>query len=210
MTHLEKLFHSNTNRLNLTIAFVFLTVSLSMTEFTIGPVRLGFSSLLVCMMLGTTFCNLCPLSSDLMEKADRWTSPLLALFFVISGAELELGVFTDAAIVGIGIIYILFRSLGKCFGASVITRLTHCPPAVCKYLGVTLLPQAGVALGMCITARQLGPESDLIRNIILFSVLVYELVGPVLTKQALTKAGDIQPMSDKVKNRRAQKLAQLQ
>ena len=210
LTHLEKLFHSNTNRLNLTIAFVFLTVSLSMTEFTIGPVRLGFSSLLVCMMLGTTFCNLCPLSSDLMEKADRWTSPLLALFFVISGAELELGVFTDAAIVGIGIIYILFRSLGKCFGASVITRLTHCPPAVCKYLGVTLLPQAGVALGMCITARQLGPESDLIRNIILFSVLVYELVGPVLTKQALTKAGDIQPMSDKVKNRRAQKLAQLQ
>lgn len=210
LTHLEKLFHSNTNRLNLTIAFVFLTVSLSMTEFTIGPVRLGFSSLLVCMMLGTTFCNLCPLSSDLMEKADRWTSPLLALFFVISGAELELGVFTDAAIVGFGIIYILFRSLGKCFGASVITRLTHCPPAVCKYLGVTLLPQAGVALGMCITARQLGPESDLIRNIILFSVLVYELVGPVLTKQALTKAGDIQPMSDKVKNRRAQKLAQLQ
>ena len=145
-----------------------------------------------------------------MEKADRWTSPLFALFFVISGAELELGVFTDAAIGGIGIIYILFRSLGKCFGASVSTRLTHCPPAVCKYLGVTLLPQAGVALGMCITARQLGPESDLIRNIILFSVLVYELVGPVLTKQALTKAGDIQPMSDKVKNRRAQKLAQLQ
>ena len=210
LTQLEKLFHSNTNRLNLTIAFVFLTVSLSMTEFTIGPVRLGFSSLLVCMMLGTTFCNLCPLSSDLMEKADRWTSPLFALFFVISGAELELGVFTDAAIGGIGIIYILFRSLGKCFGASVSTRLTHCPPAVCKYLGVTLLPQAGVALGMCITARQLGPESDLIRNIILFSVLVYELVGPVLTKQALTKAGDIQPMSDKVKNRRAQKLAQLQ
>lgn len=210
LTHLEKLFHSNTNRLNLTIAFVFLTVSLSMTEFTIGPVRLGFSSLLVCMMLGTTFCNLCPLSSDLMEKADRWTSPLFALFFVISGAQLELNVFTDTAIIGVGVIYILFRSLGKCFGAAVSTRLTHCPPAVCKYLGVTLLPQAGVALGMCITARQLGPESDLIRNIILFSVLVYELVGPVLTKQALTKASDIQPMSDTVKNRRAQKLAQLQ
>ncbi len=210
LTQLEKLFHSNTNRLNLTIAFVFLTVSLSMMEFTIGPVRLGFSSLLVCMMLGTTFCNLCPLSSDLMEKADRWTSPLFALFFVISGAQLELNVFTDTAIIGVGVIYILFRSLGKCFGAAVSTRLTHCPPAVCKYLGVTLLPQAGVALGMCITARQLGPESDLIRNIILFSVLVYELVGPVLTKQALTKASDIQPMSDTVKNRRAQKLAQLQ
>ena len=210
LTQLEKLFRSNTNRLNLTIAFVFLTVSISMAKFSIGPVQVGFSSLLVCMMLGTTFCNLCPLSSDLMEKADRWTSPLFALFFVASGAELELNVFSDAAIVGVGLVYILFRSLGKYCGALFSTRMTHCPPAVCKYLGITLLPQAGVALGMCITARQLGAEGDLIRNIILFSVLIYELIGPVLTKQALTKAGDIKPMSDAVKNRREEKLAHLQ
>lgn len=210
LTQMEKLFRSNTNRLNLTIAFVFLTVSLSMVDFHVGPVQVGFSSLLVCMMLGTTFCNLCPLSPDLMEKADRWTSPLFALFFVISGAELELRVFTDAAIVGIGVVYILFRSLGKYFGALASTRATNCPPAVCKYLGITLLPQAGVALGMCITARQLGPEGDLIRNIILFSVLIYELVGPLLTKQALTKAGDIKPMSEEVKHRREQKLAEIE
>ena len=86
LTQLEKLFNSNTNRLNLTIAFVFLTASLSMLEFELGPVKLGISSLLVCMMLGTVFCNLCPLSHDLMEKSDKWTSPLFALFFVISGA----------------------------------------------------------------------------------------------------------------------------
>lgn len=210
LTQVEKLFHSNTNRLNLTIAFVFLTVSLSMAKFQIGPVHVGFSSLLVCMMLGTVFCNLCPLSPDLMEKADRWTSPLFALFFVISGAELELRVFADFAIIGIGIVYILFRSLGKCFGAYISTRATHCNPSVCKYLGVTLLPQAGVALGMCITARQLGPEGDLIRNIILFSVLIYELFGPMCTKWALTQAGDIKPMSEEVKNRRAAKLAHFQ
>jgi len=160
------------------------------------------------MMLGTVFCNLCPLSHDLMEKSDKWTSPLFALFFVISGAELELNVFTDVAIVGIGLVYILFRSLGKYFGAEVSAKWTHCAPQICKYLGITLLPQAGVALGMCITAKQLGPEGDLIRNIILFSVLVYELIGPMLTKWALTKAGDIHPMEEHVKNRRQIKLAE--
>ena len=208
LTKLETLFHSNTNRLNMTIAFVFLTAALSMVEFSIGPVHVSFSSLLVCMMLGTVFCNTCPLSHDLMEKSDKWTSPLFALFFVISGAELELSVFTDIAIVGIGVVYILFRSLGKYIGSFASTKWTHCPPAVCKYLGITLLPQAGVALGMCITARQLGEQGDLIRNIILFSVLIYELFGPMLTKMALTRAGDIKPMSDEVKNRRQTKLAE--
>ena len=177
-----------------------------MLEVTAGPVTIGFSSLLVCMMLGTVFCNLCPLSQDLMEAADNWTSPLFAVFFVISGAELELNVFADLAIVLVGGVYILFRSLGKYAGALASTRWTHCPPAVCKYLGITLLPQAGVALGMCITAQQLGPEGAMIRNIILFSVLIYELFGPMLTKQALTRAGDIQPMAEAVRNRRQTKL----
>ena len=210
LTKLETQFHSNTNRMSLTIAFVFLTASLSMLDFEIGPVSVGFSSLLVCMMLGTVFCNLCPLSEDLMGKADKWTAPLFALFFVLSGAELELSVFADIAIVGIGLVYILFRSLGKYLGSYASTRWTHCSPEVCKYLGITLLPQAGVALGMCITARQLGAEGDLIRNIILFSVLIYELFGPMLTKMALTAAGDIKPMSDEVKNRRANKLAEAE
>ncbi len=206
LTQLEKLFNSNTNRLNMTIAFVFLTVALSMLDFYIGSVHISFSSLLVCMMLGTVFCNLCPLSNDLMSASDKWTSPLLALFFVISGAELELKVFTDIAIVGIGIIYILFRSLGKYMGAFVSAKATKCDPNICKYLGITLFPQAGVALGMCTTAMQLGSEGNLIRNITLFAILIYELVGPLMTKEALTAAGDIKPMDDDVKNRRQIKL----
>lgn len=206
LTWLERMFNSNTNRLNMTIAFVCLTVALSNLSFAIGPVHVGFSSLLVCMMLGTVFCNICPLSEDLMKSSDKWTSPLFALFFVISGAELELGVFADFAIVGIGVVYILFRSLGKYLGALVSAKAVHCEPNICKYLGITLLPQAGVALGMCTTAMQLGDQGYLISNITLFAVLVYELFGPLMTKMALTAAGDIQPMSEEVKNRRRTKL----
>ncbi len=207
LTQLEKLFNSNTNRLNMTIAFVFLTAALSMAEFQVGPVTVGFSSLLVCMMLGTMFCNCCPLSQDLMYLADKWSSPLLALFFVLCGAELDLGVFASGSIVLLGVIYILFRSAGKYIGARISAKATHCSPSICKYLGVTLLPQAGVALGMCTTAMQLGSEGALIRNITLFAVLIYELVGPLMTKTALQAAGDIKPKGDEVKNRRQTKLA---
>ncbi len=207
LTQMEKLFNSNTNRLNMTIAFVFLTVALSMAEFHIGPVTIGFSSLLVCMMLGTVFCNCCPLSEDLMYLADKWSSPLLALFFVLCGAELDLGVFASGSIVLIGVIYIIFRSIGKYVGAWASAKATHCPESTCKYLGITLLPQAGVALGMCTTAMELGEQGALIRNITLFAVLIYELVGPLMTKMALKAAGDIQPMHEDVKNRRQLKLA---
>ena len=206
LMQLEKMFNSNTNRLNMTIAFVFLTASLSMLDFHIGALHISFSSLLVCMMLGTVFCNICPLSHDLMGATDKWTSPLFALFFVISGAELELGVFTDGAIVFIGIVYIIFRSLGKYFGSYASAKMVKCEPSICKYLGITLLPQAGVALGMCTTAMQLGAEGNLIRNITLFAVLIYELFGPLLTRQALTAAGDIKPIPDHVKERRNTKL----
>ena len=206
LTQIEKLFNSNTNRLNMSIAMVFLTVALSMTEFTVFGIHVSFSSLLVCMMLGTIFCNTCPLSEDVMEATDKWTSPVFALFFVISGATLELNVFTDIAIVGIGAVYIIFRSLGKYFGTYASAKMTKCTPNTCKYLGITLLPQAGVALGMCATAMQLGAQGNLIRNITLFAVLIYEIFGPVFTRWALTKAGDIVPMSDEVKNRRETKL----
>lgn len=206
LTQLEKLFNSNTNRLNLTIAFVFLTASLAMLDFHIGSVHISFSSLLVCMMLGTVFCNICPLSHDLMGASDKWTSPLFALFFVISGAELELSVFTDVAIVCIGAVYILFRCVGKYLGSFFSAKAAGCDSSICKYLGITLFPQAGVALGMCATAMQLGEQGHLIRNITLFAVLIYELFGPIMTRQALTAAGDITPMSDEIKNRRQTKL----
>ena len=207
LTQLEKLFNSNTNRLNLTIGLVFLTASISMLEFQVGPVHIHFSSLLTCMMLGTVFCNICPLSHDLMGAADKWTSPLFALFFVISGAELELSVFTDWAIVVIGAVYIISRSIGKYVGSAGSAKLTHCEPQITKYLGITLLPQAGVALGMCATvAAQLPTEGALVRNITLFAVLIYELFGPVMTRMALTAAGEIKPKTDEVKNRRENKL----
>ncbi len=210
LTQLEKLFNSNTNRLNLTIGIVFLTASISGLHFELGPVSVHFSSLLACMMLGTVFCNICPLSLDLMERTDKWTSPLFALFFVISGAELELDVFTDLSIVVIGLVYILFRSAGKYFGAMGSAVITKCSPPICKYLGITLLPQAGVALGMCATAMQLGEPGNLIRNITLFAVLIYELFGPVFTRMALQAAGEIKPMSDEVKHRRHNKLKALE
>ena len=206
LTKIEKLFNSNTNRLNMTIAFVFLTVSLAKLEFQIGPVTVGFSSLLVCMMLGTMFCNLCPLSDELMGKADRWTSPLFALFFVLSGAELELDVFANLMIVLLGLLYVVARSAGKYLGAYLSARALGCSRSVYHNLGITLLPQAGVALGMCVTARELGEAGELICNITLFAILIYELVGPMLTKQALQRAGDIQPMSEEVLNRRQIKL----
>ena len=207
LTELEKLFNSNSNRLSLTIGFVLLTVALSMISFDIGPVHVGFSSLLVCMMLGTMFCNMCPLSGELMQRSERWTAPLYVLFFVVSGAELELSVFSDLAVVGIGVVYILFRSIGKIVGAYSSCKAAGCDDSVTKYLGITLLPQAGVALGMCLTAAELGADGVIIRNIILFSVLIYELVGPAMTKNALMKAGDIQPKSEEVINRRATRLA---
>lgn len=207
LTQLEKMFNSNTNRLNMTIALVFLAASISMIDFHVGPFHISFSSLLVCMMLGTIFCNICPLSEDIMERSDKWSSPLMALFFVISGAELQLSVFADGAIVFIGIVYIIFRCLGKYYGAEFSAKATKCAPQICKYLGITLFPQAGVALGMCATAMQLGDQGNLIRNITLFAVLIYELAGPLMTRNALMKAGEIAPMPEHVKNRRQHKLA---
>lgn len=193
LTRLEKLFYSNSNRLSLTIAFVLITIALSSMSFDIGPVNVSFSSLLVCMMLGTMLCNLCPRSGDIMARADQWTAPLFALFFVISGADFNLSVFKSPIVVLIGILYVLARSFGKYFGARESAKATGCDDNVVKYLGYTLLPQAGVALGMCVTAESLGAyDGLLIRNIVLFSVFIYEIAGPMITKWALTKSGDIE------------------
>ena len=190
----EKYFNSNSKRLSLAVAFVAICAGLSKLHFDIGQLHIGFSSLLVCMMCGTIFCNLCDFSEEIMHKTERWTGPVYVLFFVISGAELDLRVFADLAVVGIGVLYILTRSAGKIFGASGSAKLMKCEPSICKYLGITLLPQAGVALGMSVTvAAEFGAEGAVIRNIVLFSVLIYELVGPLLTKMALTAAGDIRP-----------------
>ncbi len=190
-TFCERYFHSRSKRMAVSVTFVMMTVAISFLKFQIGNIHIGFSSLLACMMLGTVFCNMCEVSEELMDRADRWTTPVLVLFFVLSGAELELSVFADMAVVIIGIIYILSRSAGKYFGANISAKMTECDPNIVKYLGITLLPQAGVALGMAIKAIELGPDGAVVRNITLFAVLIYEIIGPYLTKIALTKAGDI-------------------
>ena len=189
----ERFFHSRSKRLSVSIGFVLLTIGLSMLKFQIGGVHISFSSLLVCMMLGTVFCNICDFSEELMERVDRWTAPLFVLFFVLSGAELELSVFTNIMVVIIGVVYIASRSVGKYAGAFASAKVAGCDETIVKYLGVTLLPQAGVALGMAIKSAELGAEYSIIAQITLFAVLVYELIGPMLTKIALTKAGDINP-----------------
>ena len=190
----ERFFHSRSKRLAVSVAFVFMTIALSMLKFNIGGVHIGFSNLLTCMMLGTIFCNICDFSEELMDRVDRWTAPLFILFFVISGAELDLSVFASGWIILIGVVYIISRSAGKYGGAFTSAKIANCGDNIVKYLGITLLPQAGVALGMARTAaRDFGADGALIMQITLFAVLIYELIGPMLTKIALTKAGDINP-----------------
>ena len=165
---------------------------LNLLEVEVGGVRCGFSLLLVCMMTGTVFCNVCPTSEELMDRLDRWVSPINILFFVLSGAELDLTILSNPLVLLVGVVYIASRSLGKISGAYASCRATKCSPSIQKYLGITLLPQAGVALGMAAEAAQLS-DGHMVRNVVLFSVLVYELVGPTLTKLSLTAAGEIRP-----------------
>ncbi len=186
----EKYFYSRSKRLSISIGFVLLTVGLSMAEFEAGGIHCSFSLLLVCMMTGTVFCNICDFSEELMGRVDGWTAPLFVLFFVLSGAELNLKVLSNPLVLLVGAVYIVFRSLGKYLGAYGSCKATGCSESITKHLGVTLLPQAGVALGMALTAQRLA-GGEVVRNVVLFSVLVYELVGPALTKRSLIAAGEI-------------------
>lgn len=194
----ERFFHSRSKRLAVSVGFVLLTIALAKMKFTIGGVHIGFSSLLVCMMLGTIFCNICDFSEELMDRVDRWTAPLFVVFFVASGAELDLSVFSSIWIVLIGVVFLISRSAGKYCGANLSARLAKCDEKIVKYLGITLLPQAGVALGMANMVKSAAEFSgstiaSVVVSITLFAVLVYEIVGPALTKMALLKAGDIDP-----------------
>ncbi|MBR7181998.1 MAG: cation:proton antiporter [Clostridia bacterium] len=210
-TFCERFFHSRSKRLAVSVAFVLATVALSKLSFHLGgSLHIGFSPLLACMMLGTVFCNTCDFSEELMDRLDRWTAPLFVLFFVISGAELDLSVFTNAIIVLIGVVYIISRCAGKYFGAFLSAKSVNCNPNIVKFLGITLWPQAGVALGMANIVKSDAalaafkmPDGSffnvgaIIVSLTLFSVLIYELVGPFLTKVALSKAGEIDPEGKK-------------
>lgn len=188
-----KIFKSRANRLAACIAVVFAGCGITMIE------GLSLSSLLVCMMIGAIYCNFFKESDVIMEQCDRWTTPLFILFFIISGASLD--IFNIIHVGVIGIVYVLVRALGKYTGAMWGAAVVKAPPTVTKYLGFTLLPQAGVAIGMAaICARTLPAElASAITTVVLCATLIYELVGPIVTKLALSAAEEIEKKPKKQK-----------
>lgn len=175
-------FKKDGNRLALTICVVFLAVGLSQL--------LELSSLLCCMALGAVFTNASSQYKHIAKLTDFLTPPIFILFFVLSGAELDISVVPLVGV--IGVIYILLRVAGKIAGASTAAALCKCDKNVRKYLGPALIPQAGVAIGLSLAATQVVPEHGAeIRTVILCGTLIYELVGPAITKFSLKKAGEI-------------------
>jgi len=177
-----KHFKKQGDRLAILIAFVFLGSGLASL--------FGVSELLCCMMMGAIFCNISPESDSLGDLADFITPPLFTMFFVVSGADLNISVLPSIGLVGV--IYVIVRVIGKILGAYLGCKIMKAPEPVAKFIGPTLIPQAGVAIGLTLVARSIVPQyADTIRAVILCGTLIYELVGPVITKWALTKAGEI-------------------
>lgn len=184
-----RFFHSKGNRLSICIASVLLGVALAKSYH--------LSDLLLCMAIGATMVNLREDSTELMELSEAWTPPLFMLFFVISGAELNVSVLPSVGV--LGLIYILVRALGKYLGATIGARIVKAPQTIQKYLGITLLPQAGVAIGMAqLVTTALPKYGATIQAVVLCATLIYELLGPVATKIALTKAGEITIKPEKI------------
>lgn len=178
-----RFFKSRANRISLVVTAVFLGVGISD--------KFGLSSLLLCMAIGAALANYSPVSDPVMDGSERWTPPLFMLFFVISGAQFNFSVLKTVG--AVGVIYILMRSFGKYFGAMLGCKIAGTEKTVRQYLGITLLPQAGVAIGMAQLSLTVVPEyGEQIRAVVLCATLVYELVGPLLTKLSLQKAGEIQ------------------
>lgn len=177
-----RFFKSRANRISLVVTAVFLGVGISD--------KFGLSSLLLCMAIGAALANYSPVSDPVMDGSERWTPPLFMLFFVISGAQFNFSVLKTVG--AVGVIYILMRSFGKYFGAMLGCKIAGTEKTVRQYLGITLLPQAGVAIGMAQLSLTVVPEyGEQIRAVVLCATLVYELVGPLLTKLSLQKAGEI-------------------
>ncbi len=180
---LVKWFTGRGNRLAATYAMVFACVGLGE--------MLGLSALLICMMLGAMLANTSRECDVIFEMTDRMTPPIFMLFFFLSGAGLDLTILPEVGLVGI--VYVLFRVVGKVSGAWIGGKICHATPKTQKYLGFALVPQAGVAIGLATTAMTIVPEyGTRIRTIILCGTVIYELTGPVITKLALKKAGEIE------------------
>ncbi len=180
---LVKYFTGRGNRLAITYGMIFLCLGICDS--------LGFSQLLACMMMSAVLVNTSEASDVVFEQTDRMTPPIFMLFFFLSGADLNLAILPSVGV--IGVLYVVFRVLGKICGAGLGAKLVKTQPVVQKYLGFTLIPQAGVAIGLAATAMTVVPEYGAkIRTIILCATVIYELTGPVITKLALKRAGEIE------------------
>lgn len=183
LKYLTNWFTGRGNRLSVSLAMVLLCIGVSNIT--------GLSALLVCMAMSAVYVNISKVSDSVFEQVDRITPPIFMLFFFVSGAELDLSILPSVGI--IGALYIVFRVVGKYLGAAIGAKLSHAQPVVAKYLGYTLIPQAGVAIGLASIAMKIVPEyGSQIQTIILCGTIIYELCGPVITKLALKKAGEIQ------------------
>ncbi len=177
-----RFFKKDSNRLIITVAFVFLGSALAS--------MLGLSSLLLCMCMGAMLINVNRSSSEILKLVDSITPPIFLMFFVVSGMELDISILPQIGV--IGILYVVFRVIGKVAGASIGASIMQAPAVIKKYLGFTLVPQAGVAIGLSLVASQMLPEfGPTIRAVVLCATFIYELTGPAITKIALKKAGEI-------------------
>ncbi len=179
---LVKWYTGRGNRLAVTCAMIF---------FCIGASNMwGFSSLLACMMMSTVFVNLSSVADKIYEPIERTTPPIYMMFFVISGASLDITIIPKVGI--IGIVYIVFRVLGKMLGSFIGATISHAEPVVRKYLGLTLVPQEGVAIGLVTVAMKAAPQyGNTIQTVVLCGIVIYELVGPLITKLTLKAAHEI-------------------
>jgi len=175
-------FKKDSNRLIITSGFVFLGSSLAS--------MLGLSPLLLCMAMSATLVNVSSEGISILKLADSVTPPIFLMFFVVSGMELDITVLPQVGL--IGILYIIFRVVGKIVGAAIGAAIMKAPAVIRKYVGFSLVPQAGVAIGLSLLAAQLVPEyAQTIRAVVLSATLIYELTGPAITKVALNKAGEL-------------------
>ena len=191
----NRFFHSRANRLMICIAAVMLGVGIAQ--------QFGLSHLLLCMSIGAVYVNLRDDAIQTLEQSESWTPPLFMLFFVISGADLNVAVLPSLGL--LGVVYIVTRVVGKYVGAYVGCTISKTSPKIRKYLGLSLIPQAGVAIGIAqLVVKELPEYGASIQAVILCATLIYELIGPVVTKYSLIKAGEIVVEPKQKKNKDAQ------
>ncbi len=177
-----RFFKKASNRQIITVGLVFACSGIAQL--------LGWSSLLACMACGMMLCNVSSESDGILSVADSVTPSLFLLFFATSGAALNITIIPEIGL--IGIIYVLARVAGKVGGAWVGAVIMKAPKTVRRFLGPALIPQAGVAIGLTLVAQTAAPAyADRIRAVILCATLIYELVGPVITKLTLLGAKEI-------------------